>query len=60
MQGELTGVEAAVRIRKRRDVPVVYITAHTGLIENAANPRGNFLYLAKPFVSGENKILEIA
>src|SRR5690349_241483 len=61
LQGDMTGFEAAARIRKRREVPVVYITAQTGVLENAVEAREKLLCLAKPFVPGELKtVLETA
>jgi CheY-like chemotaxis protein len=61
LQGDMTGFEAAARIRKRRELPVVYITAQTGILENAVEAREKLLCLAKPFVSGELKtVLETA
>jgi CheY-like chemotaxis protein len=61
LQGNMTGFEAAARIRKRRDVPVVYITAHTGIFGETVAIAGKLLFLAKPFLPGELKrVLEIA
>ena len=61
LQGSMTGFEAAARIRKRREVPVVYITAHTRFLEDAVEAREKLLCLAKPFVPGElKKVLEAA
>jgi two-component system, response regulator PdtaR len=61
LQGDMTGFEAAARIRKRRDIPVVYITAHTRILEDSGEVRENRLCLAKPFLPGElKKILESA
>jgi CheY-like chemotaxis protein len=61
LQGNMTGFEAAMRIRKHRDVPVVYITAHTWVLEDAVAAPDEVLCLAKPFVPGELKrVLESA
>lgn len=61
LQGEMTGFEAAARIRKRRDVPVVYITAHTGVLEHTVEAHEKLLCLAKPFLPSElKKVLERA
>ncbi|MGI9072060.1 MAG: response regulator [Bryobacteraceae bacterium] len=61
LQGNMTGFEAAARIRKRREVPVVYITAHTRLLEDAVEACDKLLCLAKPFLPGELKtVLEAA
>lgn len=61
LQGNMTGFEAAALIRKRREVPVVYITAHTGVLEEVVAAREKLLYLAKPFVPGDLKrVLESA
>jgi CheY-like chemotaxis protein len=61
LQGNMTGFEAAARIRKLRDVPVVYITAHTGIFEDAVAVPEKLLFVAKPFLPGELKrVLETA
>jgi PAS domain S-box-containing protein len=52
--GGMDGVEAALRIRTRHDVPIVYLTAHadehTVQRARASEPYG---YLVKPFSQGE-------
>jgi two-component system, response regulator PdtaR len=50
----LDGIEAARRILKERDVPILLLTAHTetALVRRAANA-GVFAYLVKPFSADE-------
>jgi CheY-like chemotaxis protein len=61
LQGSMSGFEAASCIRRGRDVPVVYITAHTGILEDAIEAREKRLCLAKPFLPDElKKVLEAA
>jgi two-component system, response regulator PdtaR len=61
LQGNMSGLEAATRIRARREIPVVYITAHTRVLEHAVYPGEQLLCLAKPFLPGELKgVLETA
>lgn len=61
LQGKMTGFEAASRIRKRRDIPVVYITAYPVLVPDAAETPEEVLWLAKPFSSVELKtVLAVA
>jgi CheY-like chemotaxis protein len=55
LQGDMTGLEAAGHIRKWRDVPVVYITAHTGVLAEAVERHEKILYLSKPFSPSELK-----
>ena len=54
LQGNMTGLEAAVHIRKRHDVPVVYITAYTDILGEVER-REKVLYLSKPFSPSELK-----
>jgi PAS domain S-box-containing protein len=50
LQGDLDGIEAARRIRNGLDVPVVFLTAHTGDdILRQATQVGPHGYLVKPF-----------
>ncbi len=55
LQGNMTGLEAAVHIRQRRDVPVVYITAYTGVLGEAVERREKVPYLSKPVSPSELK-----
>ena len=55
LQGNMTGLEAAVHIRERRDVPVVYITAYTDVLGDAVERHEEVLYLSKPFSPSELK-----
>ncbi|HWQ66926.1 MAG TPA: response regulator [Methanospirillum sp.] len=50
LTGEMTGIEAAERIRSSFDVPIIYITAHSDqtTVFNATST-GPFGYLIKPF-----------
>ena len=58
LKGEMDGIEAAAKIRKRRDVPIIYLTAYSGdtMLERAklTEPYG---YLLKPV---QNESLESA
>ncbi|MFL6354751.1 MAG: response regulator [Bryobacteraceae bacterium] len=61
LQGTMTGFEAAARIQKHRAVPVVYITAHTAVVEDAVEAPEKLLCLAKPFLPGQlQRVLEAA
>jgi PAS domain S-box-containing protein len=55
LQGNMTGLEAAVHIRKRRHVPVVYITAYTGVLGDTVERHEKALYLSKPVSPSELK-----
>lgn len=62
LPGEIDGIEAAGRIRARRDVPILYLTAHTdpALFERAriTDPSA---YLIKPFTARELQLaIELA
>ncbi len=54
LNGELTGIDAAERIRENGRIPVIYLTAHQNeRILNEAKKTGPFAYLKKPFNSEE-------
>ena len=54
LNGELSGIEAADRIRKNGRIPVIYLTAHQNeRILDQAKKTGPFAYLKKPFNSEE-------
>lgn len=55
LRGNMTGLEAASQIRKRRNVPVIYITAYAGVLPETAESRETMLCLSKPFSSSELK-----
>lgn len=55
LQGNITGLEAAAQIRKRHDVPVVYITAYTGVPGATVERHEKVRYLSKPFSPSELK-----
>lgn len=62
LPGEIDGIEVASRIRARRDVPILYLTAHTdpALFERAriTDPSA---YLIKPFTTRELQLaIELA
>ncbi len=50
LAGEMSGMEAALRIRGRRDVPVVFVTAQE--VEKKPDAERGFTYLTKP-ITGE-------
>src|ERR1041385_5865559 len=54
LAGELDGIAAAARIRSERDVPIVFLTAHSNdetlRRAMATEPYG---YIVKPFKAGE-------
>jgi signal transduction histidine kinase len=54
LAGELDGIAAAARIRSERDIPIVFLTAHTNddtlRRAMATEPYG---YIVKPFKAGE-------
>jgi CheY-like chemotaxis protein len=54
LQGEMDGIEAALRIRARIDVPIVYLTAYSddGSKERA-RATGPLVFLTKPFEETE-------
>ena len=59
LRGEMTGLEAGSQIRKRRNVPVIYITAYAGVLPDTDESCETLLCLSKPFSSSElKKILE--
>jgi CheY-like chemotaxis protein len=61
LRGEMSGLEAALQIRKRRNVPVIYITAYADVLPDSVSTSKGFLCLSKPFSSGElKKILDAA
>jgi two-component system, response regulator PdtaR len=61
LRGNMTGIEAASQIRKRRNVPVIYITAYVGFLPDTEETRDTSLWLSKPFSSSElKKILQSA
>ena len=53
LQGNMTGLEAAAQIRERRNVPVVYITAYTGVPGEVVERHEKIL--SKPFSPSELK-----
>jgi CheY-like chemotaxis protein len=55
LRGSMTGLEAASHMRKRRDVPVIYITAYASVLADGAEMHEKPLCLSKPFSSGELK-----
>jgi CheY-like chemotaxis protein len=61
LRGNMSGLEAALQIRKRRDVPVIYITAYAGVLPDEVETREKRLCLSKPFSSGDlKKVLDAA
>lgn len=58
LKGEMNGIEAAKEIRKRFEIPVIYLTAYDNqyLVEQAKQT-DNYGYLLKPF---KDKELHIA
>jgi CheY-like chemotaxis protein len=61
LRGNMSGLEAALQIRKRRDVPVIYITAYAGVLPDEVETCEKRLCLSKPFSSGElKKVLDAA
>jgi PAS domain S-box-containing protein len=62
LAGKMDGIQAAQSIREDRDVPVVYLTAHSDneTLQRAANTAASG-YLVKPFKSPELRcVIEIA
>jgi len=62
LAGKMDGIQAAQSIREQRDVPVVYLTAHSDneTLQRAANTAASG-YLVKPFKSPELRcVIEIA
>jgi PAS domain S-box-containing protein len=62
LAGKMDGIQAAQSIREERDVPVVYLTAHSDndTLQRAANASASG-YLVKPFKSPELRcVIEIA
>ncbi|HJV36452.1 response regulator [Geomonas sp.] len=54
LKGEMDGIEAAQAIRKRVDLPVIYLTAHSDAATlGRAKVTGPFGYLLKPFEERE-------
>jgi PAS domain S-box-containing protein len=54
LQGTLDGIQAADAIRRRHDVPVIYLTAHSDAATLArAKLTGPFGYILKPFEERE-------
>lgn len=54
LKGQIDGIEAAETIRRRQDVPVIYLTAHSDPATLArAKVTGPFGYLLKPFEERE-------
>ena len=62
LAGDVDGIQAAERIRKQVDVPVIYLTAHSDKPTLArARSTGPFGYVVKPFKTTElNCAIEIA
>jgi PAS domain S-box-containing protein len=51
LHGEITGIEAARRIRERREIPVVYLTANGDrMYVDAAKSTAPIAYLLKPYL----------
>jgi hypothetical protein len=49
IKGEADGIETAIRVRERYDIPVIYLTAHTDQQTiNRAKTTGAFGFLTKP------------
>lgn len=49
LRGEMDGVEAALQIRKRFDIPLIYLTAHAdGRVLERAKITGPYGYIVKP------------
>ena len=55
LRGNMTGLEAASQIRKRRDIPVIYVTAYAGVLSDAVGTSDRLLCVSKPFSSSELK-----
>lgn len=55
LRGNMTGLEAALQIRKRRNVPVIYITAYAGVLPDSVEKLEKLFWLSKPFSPGELK-----
>jgi CheY-like chemotaxis protein len=54
LRGETDGVEAAQRIRARREIPIIFLTAYAdGPTRQRANTVGQSAYLLKPFNASE-------
>ncbi len=50
LHGEMDGIQAAAEIRRRHDIPVVYLTAYADVETlERAKPTGPFGYVLKPF-----------
>jgi response regulator NasT len=49
----LGGVEAALRIREERDVPIVALTGYSEMLVGQALEAGASAYVRKPFAGGE-------
>ncbi len=50
LKGQMDGIEAAKEIRRRFDVPVIYLTAHSDIVTlDRAKVTGPFGYILKPF-----------
>ena len=70
LEGEMDGIEAAMQIRERYDIPVIYLTAYSSnsIVQRAkmTEPAGylikeQFGFLTKPFEESElNTTIEIA
>ncbi len=57
IKGDIDGIEAATRIQASRDVPVVYLTAHSDRATlNRAKQSSLFGYLLKPFEERELRV----
>lgn len=54
LEGSMDGIDAAQAIRRRYDVPVIYLTAHSDAATLArAKPTGPFGFILKPFEERE-------
>lgn len=62
LNGEMDGIEAAERIQEERDVPIVYMTAHSDFqTTDAVKETGPAGYISKPVNEEElYAVLEIA
>lgn len=62
LKGEMTGIEAAQEINEHRDIPIVFMTAHTEVeTTDLARETGPAGYIAKPIDEEElYAVLEIA
>ena len=55
LKGNCDGIEAAKRIKEKRDIPIIYLSAYPddNIILKAKEVSDSFVYLSKPFTENE-------